>query len=253
MQATPGASSSPTQTFVSWLNRGIAHQQAGRNEEALTAYREALTCNAHSDFAFACLGDVLNCLGRHEEALVASRCATGLNPACALAYFSESEALINLRRYQEALRSSDQAIALTGSEAAYTVKADILTEMQRYQEALKTYGWALRLNPGHAAIYNNLGLLLIRMRCYEQAQRSFEQAIALKPDEALFASNLGQLLQELGKANEVVGAQADVEAVHVQQANTALFEATGNQTSWEDMETAYMRAPRLFRSVMDRL
>src|SRR5690348_4341533 len=102
MQATLWTSSPVAADFVSWLNRAIASQRQGRSEEALSYFRQALTCNPRSDLAFACLGDVLNSLGRHEEALVASRCAADLNPACALAYFSQSEALMNLQRYQEA-------------------------------------------------------------------------------------------------------------------------------------------------------
>ena len=254
MQAQQGASETAAQAYVSLLNRGIAHHHAGRQRRrALSAYREALTCNPHSDIAFACLGDVLNCLGRHEEALVASRCATDLIWACALAYFSEVEALMNLRLYEETPASCEQAIALTRSADAYTVKADILTELQRYEEALHTYSHALLLNPRHAAIYNNLGLLLICMQRYEEAQRSFEQAIQLEPDEALFYANLPCCLQELGKADEAAQAQANAQTLYLQHAQTTLLEVAQDQTPWEDMETAYMPSPKLFRSLKDWL
>ena len=91
------------------------------------------------------------------------------------------------------------------------------------------------------------------MQRYEEAQRSFEQAILLEPDEALFYANLGHLLEELGKADEAAHAQANARSLHLQHAQTTLLEVAQDQTAWEDMETAYMPSPRLFRSVQDWL
>src|SRR5205823_6118163 len=103
-------------------------------------------------------------------------------------------------------------------------------------------------------IYNNLGLLLIRMQCYEEAHRSFERAIALEPGEALFASNLSQLRQELEKANEAAQAQEGAQALRLQDTQgTVLPEVALDQRRWEDMETAYIPSPSLFRAVGDWL
>src|ERR1700687_3406827 len=107
MQTPPDSSETSAQSYIRWMNTAISHHRAGRSEESLLAYRQALRHNPRDDFAFACLADVLNNLGRYEEALVAWRCAIELNSNCVLAYFSKVEAQMTLHLYEEAIKTCE--------------------------------------------------------------------------------------------------------------------------------------------------
>ncbi|MBW2609590.1 MAG: tetratricopeptide repeat protein [Deltaproteobacteria bacterium] len=60
-------------------------------------------------------------------------------------------------------------------------RARLLHKNSQIQEAKKVYQQALRLDPGHVDVLNNLGVLYIYDKEYQAAQRSFEKAIRLKP------------------------------------------------------------------------
>lgn len=61
-------------------SRGDAHYDAGRYEEAIEAYKQALTLNPKYVAAQVSLGDAYQQLGRNEEAVVAYKQALKLKP-----------------------------------------------------------------------------------------------------------------------------------------------------------------------------
>src|ERR1700680_3055189 len=94
--------------FVRWMNIGNYRYQAGKREEALSAYLQAVQYNPRDDFAFCCLAEVLNSLGRHEEALKASDYAMNLNSISLLAWMGKVEALMKLHHDEQALETCEQ-------------------------------------------------------------------------------------------------------------------------------------------------
>ena len=75
-------------------------------------------------------------------------------------------------------------------------------DLRRDKQALIAYTQALQLNPHHAGIYNNLGLLLAHMQHPEEAIHSYQRAIELEPDNAIFSQNLSLLLEGLERRPE---------------------------------------------------
>ncbi len=66
--------------YGEWLARGEAHQQAARPIDAMLCYRQALKSNRNAVQAQFQLGEVLRDLGRREEALAAFRMALTWQP-----------------------------------------------------------------------------------------------------------------------------------------------------------------------------
>src|SRR5262249_56633518 len=60
------------------------------------------------------------------------------------------------------------------------------------------------LAPGHAAAWNNLGLLQHRRGRYEDARRHYEVALAADPASADAAYNLGSLHDDLGDVDRAL-------------------------------------------------
>ena len=246
MQPSTDSSETSAQLFTRWMNAGFDYYREKRYEEALSAYKQALQYNTRDVLAFVWLAEVLNQLERDEEALLVCQHALDLNASHVGAYLVKVKALMKLQYYDKAMETCEQAIALDPTESAlYQIKGDILTDSQSYQEALIAYTQALQLNPGHGAarIYNSLAILLVQMQHFEQARHSYEQAIQLEPGEATYYFNLGLLLEGLDQLEEAGQMYIRAKELHVAVKQTEHIEAIG--TSWEDMATMYLRAPKL--------
>ena len=103
--------------YGEWLARGQAHQQAARPIDAMLCYRQALKSNRNAVQAQFQLGEVLRDLGRREEALAAFRMALTWQPQ----HLSSLLALADLLRRTapaEAVTHYQRAAALDPRNAA---------------------------------------------------------------------------------------------------------------------------------------
>ena len=71
-----------------------------------------------------------------------------------------------------------------------------------YAEAITSYGRLLKLNPRHAAAFNNLGAALCKVGRYREAEQHFHRAIGLKPGYSDAHGNLGTVLGFRGQFPE---------------------------------------------------
>ncbi len=105
-QAQSTSQAQPQQTTQQLMEEGTAYAQAGRYNEAITAFDRLIL----------------------------------LAPTYAGAYFNKGNALYALRRYEEAVTVYDQAIQLSPSVAdAYSAKGRALEALGRVDEAQKAY------------------------------------------------------------------------------------------------------------------
>lgn len=80
---------------------------------------------------------------------------------------------------------------------------NLLYDKKRYDEAVRRWKDAVRLEPGLAIPWRNLGLAAYNLdRDLEEAQRCFEQAFAANPDDPRILFELDQLLKRKGCAPE---------------------------------------------------
>ncbi|HEY8623718.1 MAG TPA: tetratricopeptide repeat protein, partial [Casimicrobiaceae bacterium] len=103
--------------YGEWLARGQAHQQAARPIDAMLCYRQALKSNRNAVQVQFQLGEVLRDLGRREEALAAFRMALTWQPQ----HLSSLVALADLLRRTapaEAVAHYQHAAALNPRNAA---------------------------------------------------------------------------------------------------------------------------------------
>jgi len=69
-------------------------------------------------------------------------------------------------------------------------------------DAYICFNKGLEINPGHAQLYNNRGVSLIRANKPEQAALDFEKASKLNPEDTLALSNLSRIYESLQKEEE---------------------------------------------------
>jgi len=167
-----------------YFEQGLLFDTAGRYEEAIAAYDQALAIKPDTHEAFYNKGNALGSLGRYEEAIAAYDQALAIKPDDHAAFNNKGNALGNLGRYEEAIAAFDQILAIKPDyHDALNNKGVALGNLERYEEAIAAYDQALALKPDKHAAFFNKGVALVNLERYEEAIAAFDQALALKPDK----------------------------------------------------------------------
>jgi tetratricopeptide (TPR) repeat protein len=185
---------------------GAALAQAGKIEEAIEQYEQALRIKP--DFAEACnnIGAALVQAGRVQEAIGRFEQALRIKPDFAEVHYSLGDALLQLGRVREAIGRFEQALRIKPdfAEADYRLGLS-LGQVGKIEEAIEHYEQALRIKPDHAEAHNNLGVALEQTGRVQEAIGHYEQALRLKPDFAEAHYDLGDALLRLGRVQEAIG------------------------------------------------
>jgi len=149
--------------------QAIGHHQAGRLDEAVACYHQALM----------------------------------LKPDLAAAHNNLGNALCEQGKLEEAETSYRQALALQPNLAsAHNNLGTVLWEQGKLDDAAACYRHALSLEPDYFEAHNNLGTVLREMDRPEEAEASIRRALVLAPGFSPALDNLGSLLGDQGRLDE---------------------------------------------------
>ena len=187
------------------IQRGMAHQNAGRLQQAEAIYKSILQEQPHHPDALHLLGHIAHLVGKHEIAVSFIEQALAIKPDFAEAYNNLGNALQELGRPEEAIARYEQALAIHPDYAeAYYNFGNALQKLGRPEEAITRYKQALAIKPDFAEVHNNLGSALQELGRPEEAIARYEQALAIKPDFAEAYYNFGNVLQKLGRPEDAI-------------------------------------------------
>ena len=229
-------------------NLGAALMESGKMEEAIHAYREAITLKGDYGEAYCNLGNALRKNGDGDGAIEAYGKSLKLDPSNVMTLYNLGHSLKDGGRIGEAIEAYREAIRLSpGFADAFRSLGVALRTAGRVDEAIDTYRQAIALKPHYPEAYFNLGNVLRDKGSSDEAAVSYRQAIALKPDYAEALSNLGNLLRERGDIEEAVNAcrQAITRAPGFAEAYNNLGNALKDQGRVEEAIEAYGHAVRL--------
>jgi protein O-mannosyl-transferase len=205
-------------------NLGAALDAAGRRDDAMRAYREALRLepryaaahfNLGADLVEA--GDVAGAL-RHFEATVQ------LEPDSFDGHINLGNTLLLLDRVDDALSHLSEGVRLApGAAAAHFNLGRALVRAGRVDDAIVRFREAVRLQPADAESHFELGSALARSGRLEEAVIALRAATVLDRDHSAAQANLGTALLQLGRPAEAV--TAFEQAVRLQPENVRMREA----------------------------
>jgi len=118
------------------------------------------------------------------------------------------KALQDQGRHLEAITHFERALAIAPENSVvYTNWAYSLGALGRHREAARLLETQLRRGHGHAALYNNLGFLLVEHEIdVARGVGLIERAVAERPDEAEFLDSLGWGYFKQGRLHDARGA-----------------------------------------------
>ena len=187
----------------SLIREALAHQAAGRFDQAERFLYRALALVPASPEIQLYLGALFRAQGRYEAALQSCLEAVRLAPGLAAARNNLGNAYRDLGDLEGALAQFREAVALDGQlpEAHFNLAVTV-QKRGGADEAVESYRQALRLKPDFSAAQLNLGFLLEERADVEGAISAYRAAIASEPGLVEAHVNLGMQLLLAGRFAE---------------------------------------------------
>jgi Flp pilus assembly protein TadD len=186
-------------------NLGIALVNAGRANEALPHYREAMRLRPGLAEVQNNMGYALNELGRPAEAVPYLRRALELRADYPQARNNLAVALGAAGRTEESLEVFRETLRLypLDGDASFNL-ALALARAGRTAEALPLFEAAVRIRPDDAKYVLHVGMALMFNGRFEAAETEFRRALALDPRSAMAHYTYGRALSERGRYRDGV-------------------------------------------------
>ena len=175
------------------VEKGLKEFAAGRFEQAVAQYAEAL--RAHPQYAAAHnnMGSAYFAMGRNDEAVAAFKRAVEIEPGYAQAHFNLALMYIKLNRADDANRALDLAAR------AYLAEGEKLFGAGRVSEAEESYKGLLRIDPKYGPAHLRLGMIYNTTDRFAEAAESLAAAVRLEPNDSEGHENLAEALYGLKK------------------------------------------------------
>jgi tetratricopeptide (TPR) repeat protein len=189
-------------------NRGVAKQNQGDFEGAISDYEAAIRANAKNALPRMNLARALTSLERFDEGIDAATAGIRITPT-AQNYVIRAEVFERSGRLEKAIPDYDEAIKRQPIASTYSSRAFVRAQLSHHQEAIEDYSKAISLNDRNPAFYAGRGIAWANAGKCDQALLDYDKAILLSPRMSLAYNNRGICKLRRGDRD---GARADYEA-----------------------------------------
>jgi len=175
-------------------------------DSAFTHLSTGLASKSGNATGYFYLGEAYRGLNRHEDALQAYRRAVSLRPGYVKAVFQAGKMCVELTRPQEAIQSFRNALTLKPEDPAYLAALGMaLADDGEYQEAATVLERALAIDKESPAVYSYLGSMYAQsLNRPDKAISAFQHMIELDPDIPDSHLNLANSYALTGNYDEAV-------------------------------------------------
>lgn len=187
------------------INKAATYMRDGRQEEAITAFKQALAFDSQNTTALTYIGNINLSLGNQFEAIKAYKELVRQQPDSADARIKLGNAYLQDKQYDESEKSLQAASRLDPSNALaeFTLAMQYLNT-DRLGDAEEKLLKVQRMAPGDGNVYFGLGQLYNKQGKYEDAIKNLNSALVLKPNFPSAVYELGVAFSNLGMQEEAV-------------------------------------------------
>jgi tetratricopeptide (TPR) repeat protein len=200
--ASRAAAQPLSEPLAARFSEGTAALEAGRLDEAESAFRAVLGGGGDRSFVHHNLGIVLQRRGRHEAALAEFRLATKQDPGYGPAWLLAGASQLALGRAAAAIPDLDRAVTLMPRELAPRLQlADACERTGDHRRVVATYRDIVALAPDDPEYTYRLGKAYLRL-----SEWSFERLKAVSPRSARLSQALGGEYERQGRPDLALAA-----------------------------------------------
>ncbi|HEX4620076.1 MAG TPA: tetratricopeptide repeat protein, partial [Myxococcaceae bacterium] len=193
-----------------WNERGVVLHQAGRTDDALVAYRQAIEVDGRYALAWNNTGVVLSHKGATDEAIEGFRSALRVQNGFHIARLNLALLLFHLRRFQLSLEAYRAVLSEEPkSGPAWNGVGLVLLELKRYADARNAFARAVEAEADHAGAHYNLSFALSNLGDFDGALRATKRALELDP---YYVSQKFQLTIDLQFEKTTIGVAPEISA-----------------------------------------
>ena len=179
---------------------GASYSSINMHNEAVDAYRRALTLESNNEEILRNLGKSYTELGENKKAYESFEKANTIKPNNADAIFGIGLLDLKNNKLKESVVKFKQAIQFKKNFfQAYYNLAIAQNYLGNLSEAQNNYMQAIKINKNYYKAYNNLGSILIKLKKTYDAIKILEVAIKLKPNYIETLTNLGVAYLDIKK------------------------------------------------------
>ncbi len=185
------------------LQQGLAHHEAGRLDEALACYGEALDVNPEFFEAYGLMGLALDVQARHAEAEICYRKALELRPDVPEIQLALGNVLRVQKKLDEAETYIHKSLSLDPENVeAHCAYGIVLKDLEKPGEAAVHFQRAIEIDPGNAQAHNCLGVEFNEQGNAAAAEAAFRKALECDSSFVSAHVNLAEFLSKAGQHGE---------------------------------------------------
>lgn len=163
---------------------GFLHSEQNENDQALSAYDQAIELMPNFADAYTSRGVVKSKLGNAEDAIADHDESIRLKPDFAEAYINRGKAKRALDKHEEAIADFNEAIRLNpNSASAYTHRGVSKNALGKSQEAIADHDKAIQLSPDFVEAYINRGSAKRGLGRMGEAEKDMQKALELAQEQ----------------------------------------------------------------------
>jgi len=164
-----------------FFNQGVALQESGMVEEAISSYQNAIKQNPKHAQSFYNLGVIFQQKEFLDQAITYYEIAIGLNKDFIEAHHNLGIAYKDKGLFDEAIICFQGVLRLKPNHAgAYYNLGNTLVAKGQFHEALQSYQKAIEINPEFADAHWSIGLIKLRLGDFEEGWKCYEWRWKLK-------------------------------------------------------------------------
>lgn len=206
----------PTRSAASYAGEAEAQFAAGRLDEAIAAYRQAILVEPKNlgyyvalsrllTYSSATLATEAERRARLEEAIERADTAVLIDPNSSQAHAVRALALDWAGQYDEASNAVVRAIQLDANNPlALAYYAEILTDQQKWAQAVDVARQAVDLAPNSLDTHRTYAYVLESTGNYQLAVAEYQEAVEINPNLAFLYMSIGANYRRLGDADTAI-------------------------------------------------